>query len=210
MRWVREMASCLSQISFITVCRDSQVKRCCHHSVNSFCFWAAVLFYGSCNFFLLMEANKWLKGKKNQWLIKVSIKLHLVNWSTKAMSLICSIPGKQMQQVALFTEKLHHRLIDAATESLKEPQMSKGHASALELLCCKSRQETTCSAPRMVGSDCRLWQFLLCWNLITLLYFQSSAPLPRGLDPLQRPSSVIYCGAGRGGALQLTYTTDCL
>lgn len=37
--------------------------------------------------------------------------------------------GKQMQQVALFTVKLHHRLIDAATESLKV-QMSKGHACA--------------------------------------------------------------------------------
>lgn len=65
----------------------------------------------------------------------MSIKLHLVNWSTKAISLICSIQinetlGKQMQQVALFTVKLHHRLIDAATESLKEPQMSKGHACA--------------------------------------------------------------------------------
>lgn len=73
------------------------------------------------------------KGKKNQWLIWVSIKLHLV--STKAISLICSIQitetlGKQMQQVALFTVKLHHRLIDAATESLKVPQMSKGHSSS--------------------------------------------------------------------------------
>lgn len=71
-------------------------------------------------------------GKK--WFIWVSIKVHLLNWSTKAISLICSIQitetlGKQMQQVALFTVKLHHRLIDAATESLKV-QMSKGHACA--------------------------------------------------------------------------------
>lgn len=165
-----------------------------------------------------MEANEWLKERKNQWFIRVSIKLHLENWSTKAISLICSIQitetlGKQMQQVALFTVKLHHRLIDTSTESLKHHRWVKvTHVllSALQLLCSKSRHETTCSAPRMVGSDCRLWLFLLCWNHITLLYFQSSAPLPQGMDPLQRLSGVIYCCAGRGGGLQLTYTTDCL
>lgn len=50
----------------------------------------------------------------------MSIKLQLVYWSTNETL------DKQLQQVALFRVKLHHRLIDAATE----PQMSKGHACA--------------------------------------------------------------------------------
>lgn len=47
------------------------------------------------------------------------------------------------------------------------------------------------------------WLFLLCWNLITLLYFPSTPMLPQGLDLLQRLSCAVvtkFSGAGRNSA----------
>lgn len=109
------------------------------------------------------------------------------------------------------TQKLHNRLVTLATELQKAPQMSKQRSQ--KCFCQHSSSSVARADTREPAALCASllltagWLFLLCWNLITLLCFQSFALLLGGLDLLQRLSGSLVEPVG---APQLTEWLDWL
>lgn len=101
-----------------------------------------------------------------------------------------------MKLVALFTVKLHHRLVAAATESLEVQQMSKQRS-------CLCQHSSSSVATAVTGEPAahRAWLVLTpgcdcsCYAETSSLFhaFKVTLCFHRGLDLLQSLSSAVFC-----------------